>query len=202
MKIALSLTLGLVFAALVVPAHAQMAGGMGGAGGGPGKMQPKLPAPNIAPSGLPGVGGMAPLATSPNMQKPSSGDPTQQLFTAINNNDYGAAQDAVSRGADLRAVNQFNETPLDLSIALNHNDITFLLLGTRNELAAQGDNGSDVMGAPWTLDQTTKPTKNSGRSHSSNAIVPVRAAQKVVIPSGDTGTPNPQAGFLGFNPKS
>lgn len=201
MKIALSLTLGLVFAALVVPAHAQMAGGMGGAGTGPGKMQPRLPAPNIAPSGLPGIGGMAPLATSPNMQKPTSGDPTQQLFTAINNNDYRAAQDAVSRGADLRAVNQFNETPLDLSIALNRNDITFLLLGTRNELAAQGDNGSDVMGAPWTLGQTTKPAKNR-QSRSSNAIVPVRAEQKVVIPSGATGTPDPQAGFLGFNPKS
>lgn len=204
MKLAFPLALSLVFGALVVPAHAQsMSGlpgaGMGGAGGGP-KMQPKLQAPDLAPSGLPGVGGLAPLATGQNLQKPSGDDPTQELFKAINDNNYAAAQDAVSRGANLQAVDQFGESPLDLAVALNRNDITFLLLGTRNELAAQDGNAGTVMGAPWTLDDTSKPGKK-GKGHSSNPVLPVNVTPKAYIPAGDTGTPDPQAGFLGFSPK-
>ena len=205
MKSAFPLALGLVFGALVMPAHAQsMTGmpgdGMGGAGGGPTKLQPKLQAPDLAPSGLPGVGNGAPLATGQNLKKTSSGDPTQELFNAINSNDYASAQDAVSRGADLQATDQFGETPLDLSIALNRNDITFLLLGTRNELAAQGMGTGTVMGAPWTLDNTAKPAK-TGKRHSSSPVVPVKVVPKISIPAGETGTPDPQAGFLGFGPK-
>lgn len=206
MKFALPLAIGvLVLGALVVPAQAQMASGMpgmgmGGAGGGP-KMQPKLAAPDLAPSGLPGIGGGAPLSTGPRLQKPASGDPTQELFKAINDNDYAAAQDAVSRGADLRAKNQFDETPLDLAIALNRNDITFMLLGTRNELAAQGGAGGQVMGAPWALDDTVKPVER-GKHHRGAPVVSVRERQQPEIPANDPGTPDPQAGFLGFGPKS
>lgn len=204
MKLAFPLALSLVFGALVIPAHAQtmpggLGEGMGGAGGGP-KIQPKVQAPDLAPSGLPGVGGMAPLATGPNLQKPSMDDPTEELFKAINGNDYASAQDAVSRGANLQATDQFGETPLDLAVALNRNDITFLLLGTRNELAAQGGSTGSIMGAPWTLDNTAKPAKK-GKGHSSGSVVPVKAMPKAEMPAGDPGTPDPQAGFLGFGPK-
>lgn len=204
MKLAFPLALSLAFGVLALPAHAQTmpgmsGGGMGGAGGGP-KIQPKLQAPDLAPSGLPGVGGVAPLATGQNLQKPNSDDPTQELFKAINSNDYGAAQDAVSRGANLQATNQFGETPLDLAVALNRNDITFLLLGTRNELAAQGAGAGSVMGAPWALDNTAKPAKK-GRGHSSSSVVPVKVVPQVGATVGEPGTPDPQAGFLGFSPK-
>lgn len=206
MKFAFPLAVGLVFVTLAAPAGAQMASGMsnmgmGGAGGGP-KIQPKIAAPDLAPSGVPGIGGAAPLSTGPRLQKPASGDPTQELFAAINDNNYSAAQDAVSRGANLQATNQFNETPLDLAIALNHNDITFLLLGTRDELAAQGEESGQVMGAPWSLDDTTKPGEQAKRYHHVAPVVSVRVSPKREIPANETGIPDPQAGFLGFGPKS
>ncbi|MGE4480350.1 ankyrin repeat domain-containing protein [Acidocella sp.] len=212
MKLAFPLALGLAFGVAVAPACAQlstsgMGGGMGGPGGAP-PPQPKEHTPDLAPTGLPGVGGVAPLATGPKMQKSSGGDPTKELFTAINKNDYASAQDAISRGADLGAKDQFGETPLDLAIALNRNNITFLLLGTRNELAAQGG-GGDTMGAPWTLNGASgtggKGTggKTPGQSR---AVLPTKATAKpaphATIPADDTGTPDPQAGFLGFGPKS
>lgn len=200
MKFVFPLALSLALGALVLPAHAQMmGGGMGGAGGGP-KASDKDQAPNLAPAGLPGIGAAAPLAGGPKLQKPSSGNPTQDLFAAINGNDYAAAQDAVSRGADLRAVDQFGETPLDLAIALNRTDITFMLLGTRNQLAAQGAGGG-TMGAPWKLDTASKSAKREKTPHRSAPVIPVRETPRIVIPAGDTGTPDPQAGFLGFGPK-
>ncbi len=207
MKLAFPLALGLALGAAVAPAHAQLSpgpigAGMGGVGGAPAP-QPKARTPDIAPTGLPGVGGVAPLATGPQLQKPASGDPTQELFTAINKNDYASAQDAVSRGADLTAKDEFGETPLDLSIALNRNNITFLLLGTRNELAAQG--GGGPIGTPWTLNNATtgKTGKTkSGKHQTAPAVVPAKAPARTAPLTGDTGTPNPQAGFLGFGPKS
>ncbi len=213
MKRALSLALGLSLSAAAAPAHAQLTNGtmgssmgMGGVGGAPAP-QPKQQTPDIAPTGLPGVGGIAPLATGPQLKKATGGDPTQQLFAAINKNDYASAQDAISRGADLTAKDEFGETPLDLSIALNRNSITFMLLGTRNELASQGLSGT--MGQPWTLNNATSGTTGKskpGKHGTAPAVVPTTApaktAPRVTIPAGDTGTPNPQAGFLGFGPKT
>ncbi|MDE1896970.1 MAG: ankyrin repeat domain-containing protein [Rhodospirillales bacterium] len=207
MKSALSLVLGLALGATATPAMAQLANtngetgsgmGMGGIAGSPAP-QVKAPTPDIAPAGLPGIGSIAPPATGPQMQKPESGDPTQELFTAINANDYGSAQDAVSRGADITAKDQFGETPLDLSIALNRNNITFLLLGTRNELASQGLSGT--VGTPWTLDKTPASKPNS---HKARAVLPAAAnpAPRATFAAGNTGTPNPQAGFLGFGAKN
>ncbi|WP_298215635.1 ankyrin repeat domain-containing protein [Acidocella sp.] len=186
-------------AAMAVPAQAQipMGGGMGGPGGAPAP-QPKPNQPNIAPTGLPGVGA-APGPATVQKQRPIGGDPTQELFAAITKNDYASAQDAVSRGADLGAKDQFGETPLDLSIALNRNNITFLLLGTRNELAMQ--DGGGTMGAPWTLNGADgAPGKaKPGKPRPNPAIQPARApALAPRYPAGDTGTPDPQAGFLGF----
>ena len=200
MKFAFSLACCLAFGAFVAPAHAQMAPSMGGVGGAP-KVQPRVHTPDLAPTGLPGVGDVAPLATGPKLQKAPTGDPTVELFDAINGNNYGAAQDAISRGANLQATDQFGETPLDLSIALNRNDITFLLLGTRNELEAQGSWGGK-MGAPLTLDQGDAPAKPDKASRTA-PLVSVQETPKAYISVGDDrGTPDPQAGFLGFGPKS
>ena len=197
MKLAFSLALGVALGVMTLPADAQLSsGGMGGAGGGP-KVQPQEQAPDIAPSGLPGLGSatQAPI-TGPQLQHPVSGDPTQNLFAAINGNDYTAAQEAVSHGANLNATNQFGETPLDLAIALNRNDITFMLLGTRNELMAQGEYG--VMGAPITLDNTAPaPTKHRTAPKGK----PTKMVPLITRLPDNPGIPNPQAGFLGFGSK-
>lgn len=202
-----STALGLVLA-LGAGAAAMAQISMGGAGA----PQPQARTPDIAPPAVPGAGGGAPLATGPKMQQPASGDPTAALFTAINKGDYSGAQDALSRGADLGAKNQFGETPLDLSIALNRNTITFLLLQTRNEMGGV----SGPVGQAWTLDGSTPAPVHKGKAKGAHpasaphAVSPVPAPRpasaapnSAPVPiKGGTGTPNPQAGFLGFDPKN
>jgi hypothetical protein len=202
MRHARFLAIGFAFSVAAMPAFAQMS--MGGGGSAP---QPKLRAPEIAPPALPGAGYQAPLATGPKLQKVTSGDPTQALFAAVNKGDYNAAQDAISRGADLTAQNQFGETPLDLAIALNRNTITFLLLETRNELGAQDSSGP--VGQTWGLNSPSAPLK-PGKHHGhvepqrgTPVAAPLRVSPRVNHAAGaGVGTPNPEAGFLGFGPKN
>ena len=193
-----SLALGLALTIAAAPAMAQLSGGgIGGAGGAGGQAPAPQPrTPDIAPPALPGASALAPVATGPVLQKPAVGDPTAALFAAIIKGDDGAAQTAVGRGADLNAQNQFGETPLDLAIALNRTGITFLLLQTRNELAAQ-TGGPEPMGAPWTLNSPTPATQKHAVPVS---VTPKAAPPRVSLPT-DGGTPNPDAGFLGFGSK-
>jgi hypothetical protein len=203
MKYFRSLALGLALTVAALPAMAQLStGGVGGGtgsglGGQPPAAQPRTP--DIAPPALPGAGQPAPLPTGPVMQKPPSGDPTADLFAAIIKGDANAAQNALGRGADLEAQNQFGETPLDLSIALNRTPITFLLLQTRNELAAQG-NGPEPLGAPWLLNNA--PGGQSSKQAAAYQPPPAPPAPPRVSLPTDNGTPNPEAGFLGFGPKN
>lgn len=193
--------LGFALTAAAAPAMAQMSGaGMGGMGSSPGAgpaPKAQAPTPDTAAPALPGASIPAP-ATGPVMQKPPSGDPTANLFAAILKGDASAAQQAVGAGANLQAQDQFGETPLDLSIALNRTSITFLLLQTRNELDAQGM-GPQPMGAPWLLNQNT-PLPQLDNKPAKSATVPV-SAPAMPKPAG-AGTPNPEAGFLGFAPKN
>lgn len=194
-----SLVLGLALTIAAAPAFAQLSPGLGGGdsgaggAGGAGAPQPQAATPDIAPPALPGAGLPAPAPVGPVLQKPASGDPTANLFTAIAKGDDTAAQNALAAGADLNAQNQFGETPLDLSIALNRTSITFLLLQTRNELATQG--GDEPMGAPWLLNSKPAPHESAPDAAEPTAAPPPAALPEV------NGTPNPQAGFLGFNPK-
>jgi hypothetical protein len=201
--------LGLALTAAAVPAMAQLASGPGGLGSTPGAgptPTPQARTPDIAPPALPGAGGLTPMATGPVMQKPPAGDPTANLFAAINKGDAGAAQMAISSGANLSAQNQFGETPLDLSIALNRTNITFLLLQTRNELDEQGV-GPEPVGAPWMLDNNATPGAGKSKTHAKSGTVPVSApaipapSPRIAVQAGN-GTPDPQAGFLGFGPKN
>ncbi len=192
------------------PAYAQMSmGGSPGAGGGPGGGSAPQPAPvthDVAPPALPGAGAPAPLATAPVAQKPAIADPTQALFAAVNSGDYNAAQDALSRGADLTAKNGLGETPLDLSIALNHNSITFLLLATRNETGGSATGASasgpamPVAAPTGSKPSASKPT-GPARAKPRPAVRPPAPAVQLT-PGNNPGTPDPSAGFLGFAPKS
>ena len=178
----------------VSPALAQMVPGLGTGPMGGGDMiggaapQPRQRVPDTAPAGVPGAV-TAPLATAPSLQK-NVGDPTTSLFTAIEKNDYGAAQDAVSRGADLNAQNPLGETALDMSVALNRSTITFMLLAARNE-----EGGSS--GAP----QTPSPTHFApAPTVTVSDHTPAPRPRPVPMMGNNPGTPDPAAGFLGFNP--
>ena len=152
-------------------------------------LQPKSDDNQVLPPALPGAGNVAPT-TAPSVAKQQSGDPTTQLFTAINSNDYGSAQDAISRGADLNAQNSLGETPIDLSVSLNRNSITFMLLAARND---SGDGSDDSGPMPSTVAGVT--AKGSGQS----AAPPIKLiGTPTPAATNNPGTPNSSAGFLGF----
>lgn len=184
-------------AALPAASFAQLSGTEtpGNSGGsGPAGIQPRPVTPDFAPPAVPGAGGPS-LATAQAVPQANAGDPTAELFGAVNKGDYNAAQDAVSRGADISAQNTLGETPLDLSIALNRNTITFMLLSARNE---GGETGP--VGAPWTL-ATSTPTPTPNVKH--GKFRPTPAAMNMppnATPGDNPGTPNANAGFLGFGP--
>jgi hypothetical protein len=153
--------------------------------------QKNLPeyAPQTQPPALPGTLNLAQPAA------PTQSDlgPTESLFDSINRGDIAAARDAISRGADLGGHNILGMTPLDLSVDLGRNDITFLLLSLHAGTVA----GGPPAGKTKTATASAAPPKPSPKlvpAPAKPAAVPVAA--RIAPP--DPGTPNPQAGFLGF----
>jgi hypothetical protein len=196
---------GFMLISAATPAFAQLAPGGGGMAPGGGGMspgggtapQPRARVPDIAPPALPGAGDV-PVATGPVVQKPISGDPTTALFAAVNNGDYNAAQDALSRGANLFAQNSLGETPIDLSVALNRSSITFLLLATRNEMGGDNAGSAPAMAAPAPSHaRHVKPHPNIVTAADSTPL-----HRTAPLLGTNPGTPDPAAGFLGFGPKS
>lgn len=128
--------------------------------------------------------------------------PTEALFDSINRGDMPGARDAISRGADLHGTNVLGLTPLELSVDLGRNEISFLLLSLR---------GSSGFGArPAEATVAPKPPTRAERAAAARAERAQRsqvaarptadkAPQAPRLFSGDGGTPNPQAGFLGFD---
>jgi ankyrin repeat protein len=119
--------------------------------------------------------------------------PNDALFDAINRGDIASAKDAISRGADLTAQNVLGLTPLDLSVDLGRNDISFLLLSLR---------AADTPPPPETA--AAQPAAPSPRAAKPPvAPPPPREVAKSAVKTpqlyaGDGGAAVPQAGFLGF----
>ena len=147
-----ALATGLALGALVSSAAwAQILdnGPIGTSGHSPGRAsntseKPPIPPPDAVPGSKP-RGPVAP-ATRPvgDMQ------PTDALFDAINRGDIAGARDALNRGADLNGVNVLGMTPMELSVDLGRNDISFLLLSMRGEDSGRGSRaiGRDTAAAP------------------------------------------------------
>jgi hypothetical protein len=133
--------------------------------------------------------------------------PTDALFDAVNRGDITTARDAIGRGADLNAHNVLGMTPLDLSVDLGRNDITFLLLSLRGS-APPPDTLSQAAAAK-TAKPTGKPQLTKVASEHSH-IAPRAQARPIPVSSpaqgkvlrefvsAGPGTPVPQDGFLGF----
>ncbi len=135
--------------------------------------------------------------------------PNDALFDAINRGDVAAARDAMSRGADLNARNVLGMTPMELSVDLGRNDISFLLLSYRGG----SDNGGGAptqATAPTAHQLAAKRSKGSARAirAASRGRAPVgRAESRVAVQAApqaprlfanDGGAPVPSAGFVGF----
>lgn len=218
-RVAPGLIAGLV-AVMAVPghqAHAQAAlpqptsmGPVVQGGNGNQRAQPAAP-------GLPGARNGGPIQQS----NIDSGllSPNDELFDAINRGDVGAARDALARGADLDARDAVGQTPVDVSIALGRNNITFLLV---TMLKAGGGDLSEPQGPMAqppsnTLGMSAKDqaavstpvsffnpssaqAKPSQKSSYGTARKSTGATVEAPAPSyaGGAGTPVPAAGFVGF----
>jgi len=153
----------------------------------------------LPPAALPGAA--AKQAIAPPSRVPTLMSPTEELFDAINRGDIATVRDALSRGADLSAPNELGLTPLDLSIDLNRNDISFLLLSMRGAAPAQ-TGPATVRTAKAGTPARTRAAQRSVRKR--DALTQTAEAQQAGRPSlptlftGDGGAPVPQAGFLGF----
>ena len=182
-----------------------------------GHIKPAVPAVRqggggrAAPPAIPGAQSRANEA-APADRSAADLPPTEALFDAINRGDILTAKDAISRGAELDGKNLLGLSPLELSIDLGRNDISFLLLSYR------GEGGSGRAAPPRT--QAAQVPARSGRRKQAVAALdadepslapqsPGVAARAPATPArlapalfaGNGGAPQPSAGFLGFDAK-
>ncbi len=157
--------------------------------------KPELPAPEAVP------GSRARLPVAPPTRLPTDMSPNEALFDAINRGDIASARDALNRGADLHAVNVLGMTPMELSVDLGRNDISFLLLSMRGEDAGRGSRAVEAHDTT----PAGKPKKGQEVTRRGVPAKPVPVATRPVATpklfANDGGAPQPNAGFLGFDPR-
>jgi len=168
-------------------------------------MAPKMEEkPLNRPPALPGATSRNEVA-APATRNPSDMSPNDALFDAIDRGDIAAARDALSRGAELNAQNMLGMTPMELSVDLGRNDISFLLMSYRNTDAPQGPPSARTKAAgapgPAMKAATATPSRHAN-------VVPAKdvvAAPQPQTPrlfANDGGAAVPSAGFLGFGSAS
>lgn len=196
------LAVAAVAAILSLPAgEPALAQSMSGAPGKPniiGKPQEK--AKIAPPPAVPGATAR-PGTVTPADRTAADLPPTEALFDAINRGDILTARDAVGRGADIDVTNLLGLTPLELSVDLSRNDITFMLLSLRG-----GSSGPAVQKAgaapvvkPGTRQAVARREVKSAGIAAVEAPSPIR--QTPALYAGNGGTAVPSAGFLGFDTK-
>ncbi len=153
--------------------------------------------PNKRPLPPPGLPGAAASGSDPAPmdRPPSDMRPNEALFDAINRGDIASARDALSRGAELNARNILGLTPIELSVDLGRNDITFLLLSMRNDDSPQPAAKPGANSLAAMMARQPMPKGKVAPAPKPVVVAPVPAKRYV---SNDPGTPQPQAGFLGF----
>lgn len=141
------------------------------------------------PSGLPGARGGQRGIVAPAERIPAEMSPNEALFDAVNRGDVAAARDAISRGARLEGRNILGLTPLELSIDLGRNELTFLLLSMRGAASAP---------PPPSLAQRPAVPRAAERPAPERAAAPATPPRQRQSTAAAAGTPVPAAGFLGF----
>lgn len=185
---------------MLAPASAQFGGGSSSPTGV--DKGPKPTAPKQAPPpAVPGSRG-EPTEAAPAERPPGDLPPTEALFDAINRGDLASAKDAVARGADLSARNVLGSTPLEQSVDLGRNEISFLLLslrGTVDQGSQRSTERPPDLPTP-TAAQRRAQAAADRRLTRATAVSPGDATPQVArLFANDGGTPVPQAGFLGFD---
>lgn len=164
-----------------------------------GRRQASQPKPALVPP--PAVpGARSTLGAAPITKLPSDMQPNEALFDAINRGDIAGVRDAFSRGAELRAQNVLGLTPTELAVDLGRNDIALLLLSMRGEEARGGRRAATA--SPETTVPGGRPSLAASKSISAAKAASAPAVMPPAKPrliANDGGTPNPSAGFLGFD---
>jgi hypothetical protein len=154
-----------------------------------------------APDVLPGAKARAPVA--PASKTPTDMPPNEAMFDAINRGDIATVKDALSRGADLEAHNVLGMTPLELSVDLGRNDISFLLLSMRGDSGGgktvAAANPAPALSKKGGQPRTAEATRAQGRRVPTPATVANAPVSTPKLFANDGGTPHPSAGFLGFD---
>ncbi len=149
------------------------------------------------PTGLPGARGTQNNAVAPAERIPSDMSPNEALFDAVNRGDLSAARDAITRGAQLEGRNILGLTPLELSIDLGRNELTFLLLSMRGAGSAPPPPPSSSSASSATAARPAVP-RAAERPTPQRDAAPTAPARQRQTTTAAAGTPVPQAGFLGF----
>jgi len=165
--------------------------------------KPALPAPDAVP------GAKARTPAAPPTHVANDMPPTEALFDAINRGDMAGARDALNRGADLNGVNVLGMTPMELSVDLGRNDISFMLLSMRGEDSGRGSRAvaRDIANPapaakPPSLARSAAQKKSAARSKPTDIPVATKPIATPKLFANDGGTPVPSAGFLGFDGRS
>jgi hypothetical protein len=171
--------------------------------------KPPEPSPDAIPGAKPRE------AAAPATKPAGDMEPTDALFDAINRGDIAAARDALNRGADLDGVNILGMTPMELSVDLGRNNISFLLLSMRGEDSGRGSravgrdtppsasSGKTVQAGSATKRGRSSPGKpGSATTVQAATIINRKPAATPKLFANDGGTPLPSAGFLGFGSRS
>jgi hypothetical protein len=184
----------LLLASTPPAAHAQMKfDSIGGNKASPGP--PKVAPPPALPGAASNDANPAPTARAP-----ADMEPNDALFDAINRGDIATARDALSRGADMNARNILGMTPMELSVDLGRNDISFLLLSMRETGGRQAPSAASALAAKQPPARQAKQAQAKRAPVAKAAAVPQPApSQSPRLFAGDGGAPNPNAGFLGFD---
>ncbi len=154
-------------------------------------------AANAPPPALPGAVPGDP--DQPSSHAAADMNPSAALFDAIDRGDLTAAKDALSRGADLGATNVLGQKPIDMSIDLNRNDITFLLLSMRNNDETGTGTQTEAASAQIGVGSGTgKVGHLTVRRHGARPGPVEQAAYAGSHAADQGGTAKPEVGFLGF----
>lgn len=203
MTVASALTAGIAILG-ATPGLAQFVGGGSGPTSVTGQVQKNLRGAqqptksDVQPPVLPGTKGPSEVAEPTSAARDLS--PTDALFDAINRGDLTAVREATNRGADLDARNLLGLTPLDLSVDLGRNDISFALLSMRREY---GSTAPTEAGAA--AQRTAEMPRAAARARvlrTSAGAAEVSEAEGPRYSPGNGGMPIPAAGFVGFDARA
>ena len=161
----------------------------------------------VPPPAVPGARA-EPALVAPAEHVPTDMPPTEALFDSINRGDLIGARDAVGRGADIHGRNVLGLTPLEQSVDLGRNDISFLLLSLRGGAGYSTSNGRGALADAKPSPADTKADRRAAAAEAArerreqvatHAKTPPAPARNARLFAGDGGAPVPQAGFLGFD---